>query len=223
MLPERTLSPEIIAEYKKLDVPSISDAMDKLRIFGALYHIKAVVPDTYLCGQAFTVHYMPNGTAKGTVGDFIDDILPGEVAVIDNNGRDDCTVWGDIMSIYASQHGIAGTVIDGVCRDINVIRELKYPIFTKGTYMVTGKDRVFVDRTNCPVSIARIQVNPGDLVCGDNTGVVVVPFERVNEVLETAKNIEKVEQQILKHVRAGMPLKEARKLTGYHTLQTPEN
>lgn len=223
MLSERTLSPEIIAEYKKLDVPSISDAMDKLRIFGALYHIKAVVPDTYLCGQAFTVHYMPNGTAKGTVGDFIDDILPGEVAVIDNNGRDDCTVWGDIMSIYASQHGIAGTVIDGVCRDINVIRELKYPIFTKGTYMVTGKDRVFVDRTNCPVSIAGIQVNPGDLVCGDNTGVVVVPFERVNEVLETAKNIEKVEQQILKHVRAGMPLKEARKLTGYHTLQTPEN
>lgn len=222
MLPERTLKPEIIEAFKKLDVPSISDAMDKLKLFGALYHIKAVVPDTYVCGQAFTVHYVPNGMIKGTVGDFIDDILPGEVAVIDNNGRDDCTVWGDIMSIYASQHGIAGTVIDGVCRDINVIRELKYPIYTKGTYMVTGKDRVYVDKVGGTVSIAGIQVNPGDLVCGDNTGVVIVPFERVEEVLAVAQNIEKVEQEILKKVRSGMKLKDARKETGYHTLQTPD-
>lgn len=223
MLPERTLPREIIDEFKKLDVPSISDAMDKLRLFGALYHIKAVVPDTYVCGQAFTVHYVPNGTVKGTVGDFIDDILPGEVAVIDNNGRDDCTVWGDIMSIYATQHGIAGTVIDGVCRDINVIRELKYPIFTKGTYMVTGKDRVHVDKVGGTVSIAGIQVNPGDLVCGDNTGVVIVPFEHAEEVLAAAKNIEKTEQQILRRVREGMKLKDARKETGYHTLQTPDD
>ena len=223
MLPERTLPKEIIEEFKKLDVPSISDAMDKLRLFGALYHIKAVVPDTYVCGQAFTVHYVPNGTVKGTVGDFIDDILPGEVAVIDNNGRDDCTVWGDIMSIYASQHGIAGTVIDGVCRDINVIRKLKYPIYTKGTYMVTGKDRVHVDKVGGTISIAGIQVNPGDLVCGDNTGVVIVPFERAEEVLAVAKSIEKTEQQILSRVRAGMKLKDARKETGYHTLQTPDD
>lgn len=222
MLPERTLKPEIIEAFKKLDVPSISDAMDKLKLFGALYHIKAVVPDTYVCGQAFTVHYVPNGMIKGTVGDFIDDILPGEVAVIDNNGRDDCTVWGDIMSIYASQHGIAGTVIDGVCRDINVIRELKYPIYTKGTYMVTGKDRVYVDKVGGTVSIAGIQVNPGDLVCGDNTGVVIVPFERVEDVLAVAQNIEKVEQEILKKVRSGMKLKDARRETGYHTLQTPD-
>lgn len=222
MLPERTLKPEIIEAFKKLDVPSISDAMDKLKLFGALYHIKAVVPDTYVCGQAFTVHYVPNGMIKGTVGDFIDDILPGEVAVIDNNGRDDCTVWGDIMSIYASQHGIAGTVIDGVCRDINVIRELKYPIYTKGTYMVTGKDRVYVDKVGGTVSIAGIQVNPGDLVCGDNTGVVIVPFERVEDVLAVAQNIEKVEHEILKKVRSGMKLKDARKETGYHTLQTPD-
>lgn len=92
----------MLAGYKKLDVPSISDTMDKFKIFGALYQNKAVVTDTFLCGQAFTVHYMP------------DEILPGEVAVLDNNGRDDCTAWGDIMSIYASQYGITGTVIDRV-------------------------------------------------------------------------------------------------------------
>ena len=67
-----------------------------------------------------------------------------------------------------------------------------------------------------------VQVNPGDLVCGDNTGVIVVPFEHVEEVLAVAKNIESVEQQILKKVRAGMKLKDARHETGYHTLQAPE-
>lgn len=221
MREELKLSKEVLEAYKKLDVPSISDAMDKLRLHGGLLDIKPVVPDTYVCGQAFTIHYLPCGAVKGTVGDFIDDIEPGEVAVIDNHGRQDCTVWGDIMSIYATQKGIAGTVIDGVCRDINVIRELKYPIYTKGTYMVTGKDRVFVDKINEPVSISGVQVNPGDLIVGDNTGVLVVPRTKAEEVLKIALEIEETEQKIVEKIKSGVPLKEARRQTGYHTLQTP--
>ncbi|MBR3363759.1 MAG: hypothetical protein IKG53_02675, partial [Solobacterium sp.] len=88
---------------------------------------------------------------------------------------------------------------------------------------VTGKDRVTVDKVGGTVSIAGIQVNPGDLICGDNTGVIVIPFEHAEEVLAVAKQIEKVEQQILEKVRGGMKLKEARKETGYHTLQTPDS
>ena len=216
------LPAEIIEEYKKLDTPCISDAMDKLHIYGGLLGIKPVVPDTYLCGQAFTVHYVPCGEIKGTVGDFLDDIEPGEVCVIDNNGRMDCTVWGDIMAYFASHKGISGTVIDGVCRDIDTIRELKYPIFTKGTYMETGKDRVYVDRINETINVSGVQINPGDLLVGDNTGVVVVPRNRVEEVLSVAKNIDRVEQQIREKIRAGMSLKEARAQTGYHHLQTPD-
>ncbi|MBQ6150737.1 MAG: RraA family protein [Mogibacterium sp.] len=224
MKPELTLPKEIIEAFSKLDTPSISDAMDKLRITGGCLGIHPVVPDTYICGQAFTIHYAPCGEeVKGTVGDFIDDILPGEVAVIDNNGRLDCTVWGDIMSYYATKHGIAGTVIDGVCRDINVIRKLKYPIFSKSIYMVTGKDRVYVDHINEPVSISGVQVCPGDLICADNTGVVVVPFKRAEEVLKVALEIEAVEQQIMAKIEAGVTLKEARQQTGYHKLQTPED
>lgn len=222
MKTELTLPKEMIEAFKELDVPSISDAMDKLQLQGGLLGIKPVVPDTCICGQAFTIHYVPCGAVKGTVGDFIDDILPGEVAVIDNNGRQDCTVWGDIMSIYAAQKGISGTVIDGVCRDINVIRQLRYPIYTKGTYMVTGKDRVYVDRINEPVGISGVQVNPGDLIVGDNTGVIVVPFAHAGQVLRIAQEIERTEQMIVEKVKQGMTLKQARKETGYHTLQTPE-
>ena len=64
--------------------------------------------------------YTPCGEVKGTVGDFLDDVEPGQVIVIDNGGRDYCTVWGDIMAVTAKAMGIEGTVIDGVCRDIPV-------------------------------------------------------------------------------------------------------
>ena len=75
MKPELTLPKEVIEAFSKLDTPSISDAMDKLRITGGCLGIHPVVPDTYICGQAFTIHYAPCGEeVKGTVGDFIDDI-----------------------------------------------------------------------------------------------------------------------------------------------------
>lgn len=221
MKKELLLPKQIIEDFRRLDVPSVSDAMDKLKFPGGLLGIKPVIPDTYMCGQAFTVHYMPCGTEKGTVGDFIDDIEAGEVAVLDNGGRDYCTVWGDIMSVYADKKGIAGTVIDGVCRDINVIRELKYPIYTKGTYMVTGKDRVYVDRINEPVCISGVQIMPGDVIIGDNTGVIAVPRIHAEKVLETAIEITEKEDGIMEYVKQGMSLKEARQISGYHTLQTP--
>ncbi len=212
----------IIEAYKKLDSTSISDAMDKLGIPAGLYGIKPVTPGVLMCGQAFTVRYVPCGEMKGTVGDFLDDVEPGQVCVLDNGGRDYCTVWGDIMAMTASLKGIAGTLIYGVCRDVKDVRNIKYPIFSNGYYMVTGKDRVEVAAVNEPVTVASIKVCPGDLVFGDETGALVVPFDRVEEVLKIAQNIEEKEDVIRSYVKEGMSLREARVQTGYHHLQTKE-
>ena len=217
------LDQDSIARFAKLDTTCVSDAADKLGLLPCgLYKVESVVPGTMLCGQAFTVHYMPCGSVKGTVGDYLDDVRPGEVVVIDNGGRDTCTVWGDIMAITAQKLGIAGTVIDGVCRDIPAIRRIRYPIFSKGCYMVTGKDRVFVDAVNVPVSVSGVQVNPGDLIMADDTGAIRVPAEHALEVLRIAEGIAATEKHIEELVLSGMPLKEARKQTGYHKLQTHE-
>ena len=212
----------IIEAYKKLDSTSISDAMDKLGIPAGLYGIKPVTPGVLMCGQAFTVRYVPCGEVKGTVGDFLDDVEPGQVCVLDNGGRDYCTVWGDIMAMTASLKGIAGTLIYGVCRDVKDVRNIKYPIFSNGYYMVTGKDRVEVAAVYEPVTVAGIKVCPGDLVFGDETGALVVPFDRVEEVLKIAQNIEEKEDVIRSYVKEGMSLREARVQTGYHHLQTKE-
>ncbi|MHC6179183.1 RraA family protein [Clostridium sp. JNZ X4-2] len=216
----KRLQKEIIEEYKKLDTSSITDALDKQGIAGGLLGIKAVVDGTRLCGQAFTVHYIPCGTVKGTVGDFLDDVPAGDVVVIDNSGREYCTVWGDIMSQVAEQKEVAGTVIDGVCRDVKIIRDVKYPIFTKGIYMMTGKDRVEVDAVNIPVGISGVKVYPGDLIVADENGAVCVPASVAEETLEIAKFIEKTEGRIVDTVKGGKTLREARAEMGYHKLQT---
>jgi len=108
------LERDVIDGLKKLDTTSVSDAMDRLGIVGGLLGIRPVVEGLSFCGPAFTVHYTPCGQEKGTVGDFLDDVQPGHVVVIDNGGRTYCTVWGDLMTITASQRAVAATVIDGV-------------------------------------------------------------------------------------------------------------
>jgi len=179
-----------------------------------------MVPGTKAVGRAFTVRYRPCGVEKGTVGDFLDDVEPGQVVVLDNGGRTYGTVWGDIMTVYAQKRGIPGTVIDGVCRDLPRILESRYPIFTRGRLMVTGKDRVELDGINVPVSISNVQVRPNDIVVCDDTGVVIVPFHKAEEVLKIAVEIDETEQKILELLGKGMTLKEARKQMGYHKLQT---
>lgn len=213
---------DIIEALAKMDVTSLSDAMDRLGVPCGCLGIRPVQDGKSFCGRAFTVHYVPCGVKKGTVGDFLDEVKPGEVVVIDNAGRNYCTVWGDIMTTVASGKGIAGTVIDGVCRDLPGIKAVGYPVFSKGCYMVTGKDRVEVDQVNVPVSLSGVKVDPGDIVRADDTGVIVIPSSLAEEVLKRAKLIEETEQKIIAEVRKGSSLKDARAKLHYHTLQTKE-
>ena len=211
---------DIIEKFKTMDTTCVSDALDRLGIQGGCHGISPVVPGAKAVGPAFTVSYVPCGVDKGTVGDFLDDVESGQVLVLDNAGRTYCTVWGDIMTVYSQKRGIAGTVIDGVCRDLPRILETGYPIFTRGRFMVTGKDRVEVAGVNVPVSIGNVQVCPNDIMMCDDTGVLVVPIKRAEEVLKVATEIDEAEQQILDMLDKGMTLGEAREKMGYHKLQT---
>jgi regulator of RNase E activity RraA len=111
-------------------------------------------------------------------------------------------------------------VIDGVCRDAPRAIEMRYPIFSRGTYMRTGKDRVAVDAVQCSVSIGGVRVNPGDLLVGDRDGVVAVPKERFEQVAEVAQRIDEAENRIREAIERGERLDEVRKTQQYHSLQT---
>jgi regulator of RNase E activity RraA len=176
-----------------------------------------------MAGPAFTVRYVPIGDPPGTVGDYIDDVPSGAVVVLDNQGRLDATVWGDILTRYSSMHKISGTVVWGVCRDTDVARELGYPIYSSGSYMRTGKDRVEVAETGGRVSLNSVQVAPGDLVVGDDDGIVVVPEHRMDDVWAVVSQVSSAEHAIREEVSAGATITEARARHGYHRLQTRSN
>ena len=211
---------EVIAKLATLSTPTVSDALDRLGIPGQAFGIRAIDESAHMCGRAFTLMYQPVDPAGGTVGDYIDDVEPGSVLVLDNAGRLDATVWGDILTLVASRRGIAGTVIDGVCRDTARARELGYPIYARGHWMRTGKDRVKLAATQVPVTIGGILVSPGSPVLGDADGIVVLPQSHEREILEVALAIEQAEEAIRGSVLGGMRLDEARRNRGYHQLQS---
>lgn len=199
---------------------AVSDALDRLGLPGSLHGIGGPREGQTACGPAFTARYEPVDDSGGTVGDFLDDVPAGAVIVIDNRGRTTETVWGGIMTRVASATGIAGTVINGVCRDTATSAALAYGIWSAGRFMRTGKDRVRLVAVQEPVTIDGVRIRPGDLVLGDDDGVVVVPVERAEEVAELAEQVEAAEAAILAAVARGSSLTQARREHGYHALQT---
>lgn len=214
---------EVLTRLRALPTAAISDALDRAGIPGALHGIAPLSDGFRAVGPAFTVRYAPigdgDGDGGGTVGDFLDDVPPGAVIVIDNDGRDDVTVWGGIMTEVAALRGISGTVINGVCRDVSASLARDYPLFSRGRYMRTGKDRVRLAAVGERLIIAGVEIRPDALLCADADGAVVVPAAEAEPVAEAAERIEQVETEIVAAVRAGSTLRAVRKKLGCHDLQ----
>ena len=209
----------LVEEFKKLSVALVSDALDRLGIHGQCLGIQPIAPGSKTAGRAFTLKYIPCGMNKGTVGDYIDDVPPGDIVVMDNAGRVDCTVWGDILTSVANKRRLAGTVIHGACRDVARSVDLGYPIFSRGKFMRTGKDRVQLEGVNVPISLGDVQVRQGDIVLGSDDGVLVVPKEYETDVLSMAQSISEAEERILSAAIQGERLDELRRTFKYHELQ----
>jgi regulator of RNase E activity RraA len=209
-----------VDQFKAFSTTTISDALDRLNIAGQVFGITPLDRAFRLAGRAFPVRTIPVATARGTVGDYIDDVPPGSVVVLDNAGRLDATVWGDILTTMAHRRGLGGTVIHGVCRDASRSLELGYPIYSRGVYMRTGKDRVQADGYDVPVSLGEVRVEPGDMLMGDADGVLVVPRGREDEVLGIAREITEAEDRIRQEIDQGSRLDEARKRHRYFQLQS---
>jgi 4-hydroxy-4-methyl-2-oxoglutarate aldolase len=202
-----------------LSTAAISDALDAFRIHGQALGLAPLWDGMYFFGPAYTVRYRPADVEPGSVGEYVDDVPAGSVICIDNGGRTDCTVWGDILTTVASKRLIAGTVIDGVCRDVAKAIAVEYPLVTRGRFMRTGKDRVQIDAVQVAITIGTVVVKPGDLVIGNDDGVVVIPADRCDEVLKRARSIGEREAAIVAGVETGMRLDDARASEGYHLLQ----
>jgi 4-hydroxy-4-methyl-2-oxoglutarate aldolase len=209
--------------FLSLSTPEVSDALEYFGIVSGLAGLRPSVREHKLFGPAFTVAREANRDPDCRhAADYVDQVAPGDVVVVDNMGLENCTCWGGILTHYARKKGLEGTVLDGMHRDSDVIRNAQYPVFSRGAFMVTGKGRTRLKDLNVPIYISGVKVSPGDFLFGDEHGVVVIPARIVNDVGERAEATRAVEREILEQVlRHDVPLKVARERLGYHDLTRP--
>ncbi|QIY61068.1 RraA family protein [Streptomyces sp. RPA4-2] len=201
-----------------LDTAALSDAMDSLRTPpGVLPGIAARTPGSIACGPAFTVRYraVDDDTGFRNAADYIDDVPSGSVVVVDNGGSLMCTNWGSLLSSVALHRGVRGTVVHGSVRDVKESRTAGYPLFSTGVTMVSGKNRVVLDRTGAEVDIAGTPVRPGDWILADDNGALRIPADLVEEVVRRAEAVERTESRIRAAALGGDRLDEARARFGY--------
>ena len=197
------MPPELRERFRRVNTSMLSDALFRLGTKRGPMDagIKPVIPNVTMVGPAFTVKTYPGATHGSDLA--LQHAGAGDVIVIDGEGFAWSVLWGGIYSARATAKGIAGTVIDGAVRDIDHVRQLGYPLFARHVCPRSGTfDRQA--EMQIPVSCGGTVVCPGDLVVGDDTGVVVVPRDRLGEVLVEAEKIRAKEHEIL--VEIGLPL-----------------
>ena len=167
-------------EFLKYSTPTISDALDSLGISGGLSSIHQRGSQSDCVGFVFTIKFkLMNREEFHAADDYIEGVSKGDVIVIDNAGRDFCTVWGNILTEVAIKKGIAGTVVYGAVRDVSDIYDLQYPLFSSHIFMQSGKARVQKEAQQCSVNINGTIVNNGDLLRADANGCIVVPQSKI--------------------------------------------
>lgn len=173
------------SEFMRIPTTAISDAMDGLNNLHPA--IKPLKENFKLAGRACTVK-IPIGDNLAVLR-AIREASPGDVLVIDAKGDQYRAIAGDFVVGMAQTLGIAGIVVDGVIRDIVGIKELNFPVFSRGT-TVAASGKAGVGEVNVPISCGGVSVYPGDLIVGDADGVVVIPQEKAEKIL--AESLDKL-------------------------------
>lgn len=174
--------------------------------------IRALGPSMRLVGRAMPVRigdvYGVPELPFGLLTDALDALKEGDVYIA-TSGRVECAAWGEIMTIAAIARKANGVVIDGFHRDHGRVLKLGLPIFTRGGYGQDAKARSVVLDYGVPIEIGGVVVNPGDLILGDEDGVVVVPNELEDAVVKDALEKAAGERAVKKAIANGMSATEA--------------
>ena len=192
----------------KLSTTNVSDALDALGLKGSTYGIRPIWEGTKkITGRVVTVKMTAAGltTGKTHLGiKAIEAAEPGDIVLIDNGGRLDTSCWGGILATGATMKGLSGVVVDGAVRDVDDYVDLGFSVYARGAVVATARGRIMEEATNVMVQFGGVQVRPGDVVLADRSGVVVIPWERIEDVIAKAETLLQKEEAMMADLRAGM-------------------
>jgi RraA family protein len=185
----------------------LSDALGRLGTMGAA--IKPVTPGRQMTGIAHTVRCFPGDYL--TLLKALAEAREGEVLVVDGGGVQEAALLGKLMAVEARRKGIRGFVIDGAVRDLRGLEQVRIPVFARAVTPRVGTAE-HLQETQVPIICGGAPVQPGDVVHGDEDGVVVIPAKRAREVLLRALEITRHEAGVVQKLKHGRPLAELTKL-----------
>jgi regulator of RNase E activity RraA len=190
-----TVDEQVIATAReKLYAAVLSDVLDQQGYRHQVLppHIRPLDDGVVLCGRARTgiyrdvYHVQDGGNPYALEIALIDDLKPGEVAVLACGASGRIAPWGELLTTASTARGGVGCLTDGMVRDTKAIRAQGFPVFHGGIGPLDSKGRGEVCALDVPVECAGVMVHPGDLVFGDADGVLVVPQPSVGHTLRLA-------------------------------------
>ncbi len=196
----------ILDRLARLDTTTVSDALDFLQLPGATVGILPLWKCPRIVGRASTVQLGPKRDEAPTVhliSPVIAAIHSTDRVLVVAGGIDGVSCWGDILANAAAVRGLRGTVIDGYTRDIEANEALGYPVYGRGTTMISARNRVVQIDSGQPIWVGNVVVREDDYVVADRCGTVFVQADRVESVLDLAERIAERQDGMVKAVRHG--------------------
>lgn len=189
----------LLNAFRDIPVAVVSDSQGRhLTLYHAvkpIYH-----PMSRLIGPALTVKARPGDNMMATKA--IEEAQPGDVLVMSSDGESNLSIWGGVMATMAVRRGIAGVVTDGLVRDVAQIRRTGLPVFATGL-TPAAPTKHGPGQINTVIACGNVVVQPGDIVLGDEDGVVIVPHDAATRVVEVVRTRQAHEQMWLEHIERG--------------------
>ena len=196
--PAVRLSRDELDPWRAIPVAIVGDELNRTQVMQAA--IKPVAAGMSFVGQAVTVRCMVGDNLA--LHHAIDRAPPGAVIVADARAHADTAVWGGLMHTAAEHKGIAAVVVDGAMRDVAELRESKLPAYCRAI-VPAGPHKGFGGEINGPIQCGGVSLAAGDLVLGDDDGVVVVRMDQLAGLLQRCRARLEREQQVVAGIKAG--------------------
>lgn len=195
---QRKVAAEWVARYREVPVANVSDSMNRMTAGGS--RLRPMHRQGVLAGPALTVKARPGDNLMLHYA--LDIAEPGNVIVVDAGGDLTNALIGEMMVAYAVKRGVAGIVINGAIRDAANIGAGDFPLFAAGISH-RGPYKDGPGEINVPIAIDGMVIEPGDLIIGDDDGLLCVPYDQVAEVYDRATAKHAAEEKQMRQIAEG--------------------
>jgi regulator of RNase E activity RraA len=205
-----TIKKDHLEELRRIPTASLSDALSQLGLNGTLNtNFHAAIEGVRIAGPAITIKdcYSTKKAIPFKAIEAIDNAEEGSVLVraIEGGEAQDIALFGGLMALASKTRGLEGAVLCGAIRDLREIKEMGFQVFFRYLSPNTSVGRTEVKAVNVPINFGGVTINHEDIIVGDDDGIVVIPKDRVSEVLERAKKIDDLERREAEDIKKGKP------------------